>query len=47
VFVLDEEECEGGAACRGLLLVLDEEDCVEGTCNGNNQITPNEDWKLI
>ena len=31
-------------ACRGLLLALDEEECVEGACNGNSQITPNEDW---
>jgi len=34
MFVLDEEECEGGAACRGLLLALDEEECVEGACRG-------------
>jgi len=32
--VLGDEECEGGTGCLGLLLVLDEEECKEGTVRG-------------
>jgi len=31
------------SAYLGLFFAFDEEECEEGVCKGNNQITPNED----